>query len=184
MRAHRQAARPSLKLPPKLAKLGLPQNDIAGPGLVHLSDTGVTVLNLMYTDVVDETTRHLFSLVQVTDLDLQHCEKITDAGIRTGTLQGMKQMKKLNLRSQRNIADACLDDLAKLGHLESLGVRSVGITNAGVERLKSKRRCPTPTCFGEDNVISDWDCQPVMMLTCDGGERYTERVYRLPRIRI
>jgi len=127
-----------LKLPPKLAKLSLQQNDIAGPGLVYLANTGVTALNLMYTDIGDETIRHLADLVRVTDLDLQHCEKITDAGIRSGALQGIQQLKKLNFRGQRKITDASLDDLAKFGHLESLGVRSVGITNAGVERLKQE----------------------------------------------
>ena len=127
-----------LKLPPKLAKLSLQQNDIAGPGLIHLADTGVTALNLMYTDIDDETIKHLANLVRVTELDLQYCEKITDAGIRTGALQGMKHVKKVSLRGQRKITDACLDDLAKLGHLESLGVRSVGITNDGVERLKKE----------------------------------------------
>jgi len=127
-----------LKLPPKLTQLSLRQNDIAGPGLKHLATSGVKLLNLMYTDVDDETIRHLPQLASVTELDLQHCPKITDAGIRSGVLQGMKQVKRLNFRDQRQITDACLDDLARFGHLESLGVRAVGITNAGVERLKKE----------------------------------------------
>lgn len=127
-----------LKLPPKLTQLSLRQNDIAGPGLKHLASSGVKSLNLMYTDLDDATLRHLPQLVSVTELDLQHCPKITDAGIRSGVLQGMKHVKRLNFRDQRQITDACLDDLAKFGHLESLGVRAVGITNAGVERLKKE----------------------------------------------
>ena len=127
-----------LKLPPKLTQLSLRQNDLAGPGLKYLAGGGVKTLSLMYTDLDDETIRHLPQLLSVTELDLQHCPKITDAGIRSGVLQGMTQLKRLNFRDQKQITDASLADLARFGHLESLGVRAVGITNAGVERLKQE----------------------------------------------
>ncbi len=127
-----------LRLPAKLTQLSLRQNDLAGPGLKHLAGSGVKTLKLMYTDLDDETIRHLPQLESVTELDLQHCPKLTDAAIRSGVLQGMTQLKRINFRDQPRITDACLDDLARFGHLESLGVRGVGITAAGVERLKKE----------------------------------------------
>lgn len=127
-----------LQLPQKLTHLSLRQNDLAGPGLKHLVGSGVKTLNLMYTDLDDETIRHLPQLVSVTELDLQHCPKITDTGIRSGVLQGMTQLKRLNFRDQKQITDASLADLARFGHLESIGIRAVGITTAGVERLKKE----------------------------------------------
>jgi hypothetical protein len=125
-----------LKLPSTVTTLSLRQNDIHGPGLGVLAGTAVTTLGLEYTDIGDDTLRHLLPLESVRKLSLQHCAKITDAGIRIGSLQHMKHLEELNLRGQKQITDASLDDLAKFGFLRSLGVRSVGITNAGVEQLK------------------------------------------------
>jgi hypothetical protein len=36
----------------------------------------------------------------------------------------------------QKVTDASLDDLVKFGHLKTISVRSVGITNDGVERMK------------------------------------------------
>jgi hypothetical protein len=38
----------------------------------------------------------------------------------------------------KKVTDASLDGLAGFGHLKTLSVRSVGITNDGVERLKKE----------------------------------------------
>ena len=69
-------------------------------------------------------------------LFLEYCEKLTDAGIRTGVLQGMTNLEELRLRGMKKVTDASLDDLVKFGHLKTISVRSVGITNDGVERMK------------------------------------------------
>lgn len=125
-----------LKLPPTVTTLSLRQNSIAGPGLSALAGSSVKSLGLEYTDIGDDTLGCLAAIGSLRKLSVQHCAKITDAGIRGGALQAMKQLEELNLRGQKQITDACLDDLAHFGHLRSLGVRSVAITAAGVERLK------------------------------------------------
>ena len=125
-----------LKVPHSVTTLSLRQNSVAGPGLSALAGSSVKSLSLEYTDLGDDTLGCLAPIGSLRKLSLQHCAKITDAGIRSGALQAMKQLEGLNLRGQRQITDACLDDLVRFGHLKNLGVRSVGITNDGVERLK------------------------------------------------
>jgi hypothetical protein len=127
-----------LRLPPKVTTLLLARNEIAGPGLVHLAGGNLKTLGLEYNDLDDETIRHLPQLKTLRKLFLEYCEKLTDAGIRTGILQGMTQLEELRLRGMKKVTDASLDDLARFGHLKTLSVRSVGITNDGVERLKKE----------------------------------------------
>lgn len=125
-----------LRLPPKTTTLLLSRNEIAGPGLVHLAGSSIKTLGLEYNDLDDGSIRHLPQLQTLKKLFLEYCEKLTDAGIRTGILQGMTHLDELRLRGMRKVTDASLDDLAKFGHLKTLSVRGVGITNDGVERLK------------------------------------------------
>ena len=125
-----------LKLPPKTATLLLGRNEIAGPGLVHLAGGKLQTLGLEYNNLDDDTIRHLPQLGTLKKLFLEYCEKLTDTGIRTGVLQGMTHLEELRLRGMQKVTDASLDDLVKFGHLKTISVRSVGITNDGVERMK------------------------------------------------
>jgi len=125
-----------LRLPPKTVTLLLGRNEIAGPGLVHLAGGNLKTLGLEYNNLDDDTIRHLPQLRTLKKLFLEYCEKLTDAGIRTGVLQGMTHLEELRLRGMKKVTDASLDDLVKFGHLKTISVRSVGITNDGVERMK------------------------------------------------
>jgi hypothetical protein len=125
-----------LRLPPKTVTLLLGRNEIAGPGLVHLAGGNLQTLGLEYNNLDDETIRHLPQLGTLKKLFLEYCEKLTDTGIRTGVLQGMTHLEELRLRGMKKVTDASLDDLVKFGHLKTISVRSVGITNDGVERMK------------------------------------------------
>lgn len=127
-----------LRLPRKMATLLLGRNEIAGPGLVHLAGSGIKTLGLEYNDLDDETIRHLPRLTTLEKLFLEYDEKLTDAGIRSGILQGMKHLQELRLRGMKKVTDASLDDLVKFGHLKTISVRSVGISNNGVERMKKE----------------------------------------------
>ena len=125
-----------LRLPPKTVTLLLGRNEIAGPGLVHLAGGKLQTLGLEYNNLDDDTIRHLPQLGTLKKLFLEYCEKLTDTGIRTGVLQGMTHLEELRLRGMQKVTDASLDDLVKFGHLKTISVRSVGITNDGVERMK------------------------------------------------
>jgi hypothetical protein len=103
---------------------------------VHLAGGKLQTLGLEYTNLADDTIRHLPQLGTVKKLFLEYCEKLTDTGIRTGVLQGMNHLEELRLRGMQKVTDASLDDLVKFGHLKTISVRSVGITNDGVERMK------------------------------------------------
>jgi len=125
-----------LRLPPKTVTLLLGRNEITGPGLVHLASGKLQTLGLEYNNLDDETIRHLPQLGTLKKLFLEYCEKLTDTGIRTGILQGMTHLEELRLRGMQKVTDASLDDLVKFGHLKTISVRGVGITNDGVERMK------------------------------------------------
>lgn len=125
-----------LKLSPKVVTLSLRQNEIAGPGLTHLAGLKLKTLGLEYNNLNDDTLQHLPQFGMLEQLFLEYCEKVTDRGIRTGVLQNMTHLKELRLRGMKQVTDASLDDLAKFGHLKTISVRSVGISTAGVERMK------------------------------------------------
>ncbi len=125
-----------LKLSPKVGTLSLRQNEIAGPGLVNLAGLKLKVLGLEFNNIADDTLQDLPQLATLEQLYLEQCEKVTDAGIRTGILQGMTHLKELRLRGLKSVTDASLDAMVKFGHLKTISVRSAGISWEGVDRMK------------------------------------------------
>jgi hypothetical protein len=126
-----------LRTSPSTASLTLERNEIAGPGLAQLAKLPICTLGLEFNNVNDATLVHLPQLTNVVDLRLAYCRGITDAGIRSGILQGLTHVRRLNLRGLKQITDASLDELAKFTHLEHIGLRETSISAAGIARLKT-----------------------------------------------
>ncbi len=122
---------------PKLTHLILDRNEIAGPGLKHLVPLKLTMLRLQYNNVSDATLSELPQFTTLKELEIPYCRTITDQGIRSGILQGMRGLKKLNLRGLRQVTDASLDDLLKFGHLTNLNIRETTTSPQAVEKMKS-----------------------------------------------
>jgi hypothetical protein len=126
-----------LKGSPKLALLDLTRNEINGPGLVHVSKLNLKGLELTFNNLNDLTIKHLPQLGGLETLNISYNTGITNAGIQNGTLQGMTQLKKLELRGLKKVTDASYEDLVKLGFLTNLGIRETTTSVETVARLKA-----------------------------------------------
>lgn len=126
-----------LKLAPKTKSLLLERNEISAAGLASLSALHPTTLGLEFNNIDDAGLDQLRQLTSVVDLRLAYCRGITDAGIRSGTLQQMTQVKRLELRGLKQITDASVDELAKFTHLAHIGLRETSVGPIGVVKLKA-----------------------------------------------
>jgi hypothetical protein len=93
-------------------------------------------LGLSFNNISDRTLSDLRPLNTVESLGISYCLGVTDAGLRSGTLQGMAHLKALNLRGLKAVTDASFDDMVKLGHLEHINIRGTKTSPDCVERLK------------------------------------------------
>lgn len=125
-----------LRLGSKTKSLLLERNEITGPGLVHLAKLKPTILGLEFNNLTDDTIDQLPQLMSVTDLRLAYCRLITDRGLRSGVLQKMTHVKRLNLRGLKQVSDAALNDLEQFRHLEHVGLRETSVSAQGISRLK------------------------------------------------
>lgn len=130
---------------PKLSLLALERNAIDGPGLAHVAKLELTALELPFNNLRNETLTHLLPLSTVTDLGISYNTGITDAGLRSGALQRMTHLKRLNLRGEKQITDASLDDISQMKHLEHITIRETKISAEGVARLN--RAMPKTVVF-------------------------------------
>lgn len=122
---------------PKLTRLNLQRNEIVGPGLKHMVPLNLSLLHLGHNNLSDATLSELPQLRSLEELVIAYCIGVTDQGIRSGTLQGMTHLKKLELRGLTKVTDAALDDLVKFGHLSNLGIRETKTSPQAVERMKA-----------------------------------------------
>ncbi|QDU26889.1 Leucine Rich repeats (2 copies) [Anatilimnocola aggregata] len=120
----------------KLTYLGLERNEINGPGLSHLDRLKLKELGLEFNNISDKTLSHLLHLTTLETLGLSYCCEVTDAGIQSGKLQEMKQLKELRLRGMKLVTDASLSDLVKFNHLQHINVRETKISPEGVAKMK------------------------------------------------
>lgn len=125
-----------LRLAERTKSLLLERNEIVGPGLPHLIPCALTTLGLEFNNLDDGVLETLRPLTTVADLRLAYCRNITDRGLRSGVLQQMTHVRRLNLRGLKQVTDAALDDLAKFGHLEHIGLRETSVGADGIARLK------------------------------------------------
>lgn len=126
-----------LQLADTTKSLLLERNEIDGPGLAYVARLAPTTLGLEFNNLRDDTLDQLPQLRSVVDLRLAYCTGITDVGVRSGTLQRMTHVKRLNLRGLKQVTDACLDELSKFAQLEHIGLRETAIGADGVARLKT-----------------------------------------------
>lgn len=101
----------------------------------HLS--GLTVLSLYSTKIVDAGLTHLRGLTALTDLYLHHTA-ITDAGL--AHLSGLTKLRTLNL-NDTSVGDAGLPYLAGLNQVTSLFLQRTRITDAGLAHLEGLKSC-------------------------------------------
>lgn len=127
-----------LRRPPKLVYLGLERNEIAGPGLSALVAWKLPGLGLEFNSISDKTLPHLTQLTSVENLGLSYCRGVTDEGIGSGVLQGMKHLKQLRLRGMKQVTDASLEDLLRFGHLEHINIRETKTSPETVARMKKE----------------------------------------------
>jgi len=121
---------------PMLSTLILSQNEISGPGLVHVAKLKLKTLGLEFNNISNETLPHLTQLNTLENLWLDYCRLVTDEGIQSGTLQSMTHLKELRLRGMTKVTDASLADLMKFGHLKQIGIREDKISWESVDRMK------------------------------------------------
>ena len=122
---------------PKLTRLNLQRNEITGPGMKHLVPLNLSMLHLGHNNLSDATISELPQLNTLEELVIAYCRGVTDQGIRSGILQGMRGLKKLELRGLTQVTDASLDDLVKFGHLTNLGIRETKTSPQAVEKMTS-----------------------------------------------
>jgi hypothetical protein len=120
----------------KLSSLALDRNEIAGPGLAHLVPLKLKGLALEFNAVTDGTLSHLTQLATLETLGIGYNLGVTDAGVRSGTLQAMTHLKELRLRGLKQVTDASADALARFGHLAHLNIRETKTSPATVGRLQ------------------------------------------------
>ena len=121
---------------PKLKSLSLDRNEIEGPGVPDLAALKLTNLSLGFNNIRDTSLTHLTPLTTLDTLGISYCVAVTDKGIRSGILQKMTHLKRLNLRGLKQITDAALEDLVRFDHLAHIGIRETKISADGVERMK------------------------------------------------
>ena len=120
-----------------LKNLGICDNEV-GPGLVHIQ--GLVSLRSLSLNGnrnydIDRYLAHVAKLSQLESLDLQNTW-LGDAGL--ANLKGMKNLKKLQLRSMPTtgrITDAGMAHLKNLKSLQYLKLPSQGITDSGFSHL-------------------------------------------------
>lgn len=126
-----------LRLAERTKSLLLERNEIDGPGLPHLIPFALTTLGLEFNNLDDSMLETLRPLTTVADLRLAYCRNITDHGLRSGVLQQMKHVRRLNLRGLKQVTDASLGELRKFTHLEHIGLRETSVSVDGVAKLKA-----------------------------------------------
>ncbi len=126
-----------LRLGAKAKSLLLDRNEISGPGLKYLVNLAPTTLGLEHNNISDDTLQHLPQMNSVGDLRLAYCRAISDRGLRSGVLQKMLHVKRLNLRGLKQVTDASLNDLEHFRHLAHIGLRETSVSAAGVARLRT-----------------------------------------------
>lgn len=130
---------------PKLTRLNLQRNEIAGTGLKHLVPLNLAILHLGHNNLSDATLGEIPQLRSLDELVIAYCIGVTDRGLRSGILQGMTHLKKLELRGLTKVTDAAYDDLVRLAFLSNLGIRETKTSAETVERLK--RAMPMTVVF-------------------------------------
>jgi hypothetical protein len=123
--------------PPSLTQLELVRNQIEGPGLARLTSFSLQKLELMMNNLSNASLPHLAALNTVEDLQLAYNVAITDAGIQSGILQGMKQLKNLEIRGLTGVTDASLKALSQFGHLKQIGIRETKISWESVDTMRA-----------------------------------------------
>jgi hypothetical protein len=123
--------------PPSLTQLELVRNAIEGPGLTRLSSFSLQKLELMMNNLSNASLAQLASLNTLEDLQIAYNVAITDSGIQSGILQGMKQLKQLELRGLTGVTDASLKALSQFGHLKQIGIREAKISWESVDAMRA-----------------------------------------------
>jgi len=129
----------------KLETLILRGVEVDGSWLASLSGlTHLKSLDLYATSLSDEDLTHLGNLNQLEFLNLKHTHVSDDS---LASLSGLQSLKHLFFdegpaiyHPKRNITDVGLKHIARLTHLESLGLKNTGISDAGLEFLTDCRQ--------------------------------------------
>ncbi|MCA9803138.1 MAG: protein kinase [Cyanobacteria bacterium HKST-UBA02] len=95
------------------------------------------VLRLSYTNVDDDSLSTLAGLKSLSILDLDHCKKVTDEGVKS--LIGIPGLQALALTST-GISDQSATYLRSMPALEFVFIEGTGITNAGLVQLSGMKR--------------------------------------------
>jgi len=82
----------------------------------------------------DDGLKTIVSISGLMNLDLSHCAKITDAGVRRIAI--LSDLDYLNLRGTRT-SDAAVEAIAAMPKLRMLTLRETQVTAQGVRRLSS-----------------------------------------------
>jgi hypothetical protein len=118
-------------------QLELVRNEIEGPGLPQLGRLYLKKLDLMFNNLSNASLSPLATLNTLEDLSVAYNLSIDDTGIQSGILQGMKQLRFLELRGLTKVTDASLDALSQFGHLKRIAIREDKISWESVDRMRA-----------------------------------------------
>jgi Leucine-rich repeat (LRR) protein len=123
----------AVAFPPLLADLSVANTAIRGTGLGGLCKVKqLRSLNLSGSNVDDDGLQTIAGIPSLERLELSHCVKITDAGVRH--LAKLSNLTELDLRGTKT-SDAALAALATMPNLRRLKLRETLVTKRGVEQL-------------------------------------------------
>jgi Leucine Rich repeat len=127
--------------PPSLSGLTLVNTAISGTGLAGLGKVSrLWSLNLGRSNVDDEGLKTIAAIPFLGQLDLSHCAKISDVGVRQ--IAKLSRLAALDLQATQT-SDAALAAIATMPKLERLNLRETLVTARGVEQLLSCPRLQT-----------------------------------------
>ena len=112
------------------------------------------------SSATDHDLDRLTGLIQLRNLLLECCTRITDAGLVR--LKGLTQLQELALDHTR-ITDAGLEHVKGLARLQWLSLNSTGITDAGLRHLRSLTQLQVLSL--EDTRITDAGLEHLTSLT-------------------
>lgn len=95
---------------------------------------GLRKLDLSHTRITDRGLEYLAPLENVTDLNCEFAEYLTEEGV--AHIRHWKRLERLNLRGTK-VTSKVFDSLAKLESLRSLDISSTQIEDEGFEQLSS-----------------------------------------------
>ncbi len=123
----------------QLSYVALTEVAVTDKGIALLATLGkLATLYCTNLSLTDEALKSIGAMDSISQLSLDYCQGISDAGIKN--LAGMKNLRELGLRGSETLTDACLTEFEKFPALTSLTLYYCKkITKEGIEKLRAAK---------------------------------------------